>query len=290
MKRRAFFLHALSPIHAGTGQAVDIVDLPIARMRSTGIPIIPGSSIKGTLRDIKDEAVDGDEEKRGELRAIFGPEAGQVEHAGAIVIGDARLLCLPVRSFKGVFAWVTSPLLLTLASRDLTYEVEPPSVPQLNTSGARVLANSALIYNDHIYLEDLDLPVQPGGQAFTEWANLLCTRIFTQSGEAESFKKRFTLVDDETMAFLWETATQVDARNRIDEKGIVVDGALWYEESLPPETLLIGAVGADKDRAGLGLRADEILNRTFSDLKIIQVGGKATIGRGICRLLVELGV
>jgi CRISPR-associated protein Cmr4 len=51
MERRPYLLHALSPLHAGTGQAVDIVDLPIARMESTRIPLVPGSSIKGVLRD-----------------------------------------------------------------------------------------------------------------------------------------------------------------------------------------------------------------------------------------------
>lgn len=46
-----FLLQAVSPLHAGTGRSADIIDLPIARMRSTGIPFVPGSSLKGVLRD-----------------------------------------------------------------------------------------------------------------------------------------------------------------------------------------------------------------------------------------------
>ncbi|MCS7269380.1 MAG: RAMP superfamily CRISPR-associated protein, partial [Geminicoccaceae bacterium] len=53
MLTRPFLLHALSPLHAGTGQAAGIVDLPIARMKATGIPFVPGSSIKGVLRDVR---------------------------------------------------------------------------------------------------------------------------------------------------------------------------------------------------------------------------------------------
>lgn len=33
MKTRPFLLHALSPLHAGTGHAADVIDLPIARMK-----------------------------------------------------------------------------------------------------------------------------------------------------------------------------------------------------------------------------------------------------------------
>jgi CRISPR-associated protein Cmr4 len=51
MNTRPFLLHALSPLHAGTGHAADVINLPIARMKATGIPFAPGSSIKGVLRD-----------------------------------------------------------------------------------------------------------------------------------------------------------------------------------------------------------------------------------------------
>lgn len=51
--QRAFLLHALSPLHAGTGHSADVIDLPIARMKATGIPIAPSSSIEGKLRDAR---------------------------------------------------------------------------------------------------------------------------------------------------------------------------------------------------------------------------------------------
>src|SRR5262245_623604 len=106
MKTKPFLLHALSPLHAGVGHAADVIDLPIARMKATGIPFVPGSSIKGVLRDAR-QKLDPDK-----LFAIFGPPGDEADkHAGALVAGDARLLALPVRSFKGTFAWVSSPLL-----------------------------------------------------------------------------------------------------------------------------------------------------------------------------------
>jgi hypothetical protein len=47
MRSSPVLLHTLSPLHAGTGRAADIIDLPTARMKATGIPIVPGSFIKG---------------------------------------------------------------------------------------------------------------------------------------------------------------------------------------------------------------------------------------------------
>ena len=83
MKTQPFLLHALSPIHAGTGHAVDVIDLPIARQRATGIPFVPGSSLKGVLRE-RHRTTDPPDT----WRAIFGPDtANASDHAGALGAG-----------------------------------------------------------------------------------------------------------------------------------------------------------------------------------------------------------
>src|SRR6185503_12686922 len=66
MITRLTLIHAMSPLHPGTGQSVGAIDLPIARERPTGIPLIPGSSIKGALR-----ARSRDTQW---TRDVFGPE------------------------------------------------------------------------------------------------------------------------------------------------------------------------------------------------------------------------
>ena len=50
MKTKLLFLQAISPLHAGTGQGVGAIDLPIAREKATDIPMVPGSTLKGVLR------------------------------------------------------------------------------------------------------------------------------------------------------------------------------------------------------------------------------------------------
>ena len=287
MIRRSFLVHALSPLHAGTGQGVDVIDLPIARMSSTGIPIVPGSSIKGVLRDAS-------RLEPRDVQAVFGPDTSRAsENAGALVVGDARLLALPVRSFFGTFAWVTSPLLLVLASRDLAADGgRIPSVPAIEDGGAMVadLAKCVVVRNNRVYLDDLDPKVRASSEV-AAWEDLLAGRL-RSAGNADDeriFRGRFVVVHDELMTYLWETATQVDARNRLTDQGTVAAGALWYEESLPPETLLVGLIGAEESRMkDVEMRPREVLDGALSGAEVLQLGGKSTVGRGICRFHVEL--
>lgn len=287
-----FLLHALTPLHAGTGQSADIIDLPIARMRATGIPFVPGSSLKGVLRDACGVDNGGSLDKPT-VEAVFGPPTGEADrHAGAIVVGDARLLCLPVRSFRGTFAFVTSPLLLHLAARDLP---GVPAVPAVLGTQAVVPAGTRLCHKDgnvqRVWFEDVDLEAHESDQAVGAWADWLAARIVGdgQKDLSDAIRSRFAVVDDDTMTFLWETATQIDTRVAInDETRTVQDGALWIEESLPPETVLVGVVSADRRRDGQAGSPTDVLELMFRGLpesQSLQVGGKATVGRGVCRFL-----
>jgi CRISPR-associated protein Cmr4 len=277
MKTRPFLLHALSSLHAGTGHAADVIDLPTARMKATGIPFVPGSSVKGVLRDARR----GVDQERTE--AVFGPSDDPSAHAGALVVGDSRLLALPVRSFRGAFAWTTSPLLLILAKRDLGDAARNLGVPAISGRAARVTQQTACVHDGRLYLQDLDLPMQPAREV-TDWANLLAPLV--SPGE-DIFTKRLVIVDDDTMAFLWETATQVDARVRLDASTrTVAPGALWLEESLPPETVLMGLLAADRSRRrGVDMDPDRVLEFALPGEAILQFGGKATTGRGRCRIV-----
>jgi CRISPR-associated protein Cmr4 len=273
---RPFLIHALSPLHAGTGQSVDIIDLPIARLRSTGIPFLPGSSIKGVLRE---HHTQGEETPRG--RALFGPGTADAgDHAGALIVGDARLLAMPVRSFRGTFALVTSPLLLQLAQRDWS-KLAAIKLPAMVGRGALVSDTSINDSKGTVYLEDLDLKAAKHA-VVKQIAELIEPFV-----EVEGLARRLVIVDDETMTFLWETATQIDTRIRLDPTTrTVARGALWMEESLPAESLLIGVMGATNSRyEKQQMSAAEALHEVFNEVNILQFGGKATVGRGRCRVI-----
>src|SRR5262245_60857744 len=116
---RLYFIHAMSPLHAGVGTGLDAINLPVARERWTGYPYLPGSTVKGVLRDLA-ERLDGDHALAPrDIVGAFGPPT---EHAGdargGLVFSDASLLALPIRSLFGTFAWVTCPYVLGRLLRD----------------------------------------------------------------------------------------------------------------------------------------------------------------------------
>src|SRR5437868_8618257 len=163
MNAQLTFVHALSSLHAGTGQGVGVIDLPIAREKATGIPFLPGSSLKGSLRAHcnKKECTD-----------VFGPETLDISsdsnQASAAQFSDQRLLLLPVRSLAGTFAWVTSPFVLRRFARDLRdiSFTSPTSIPQPQAYNQCYIAgNTSKITitqgnNKKVVLEDLDLTPQ----------------------------------------------------------------------------------------------------------------------------------
>ncbi|NOZ30004.1 MAG: type III-B CRISPR module RAMP protein Cmr4 [Chloroflexi bacterium] len=283
MYAKLLFLHALSPIHAGTGQGVGVIDLPVAREKATGIPIVPGSSVKGVLRD----ACPDDKKV-----AIFGPDTGNADlHAGSAQFTDLRLLLLPVRSLKGTFAWVTSPLLLRrfLRDADNVRDAMPPDtapdVPNLETcfvSDESCEIDMAGDNGRRVILEDLELNAKESEEA-ARWAEWLGSQLFpSDSYWKGALKGRICIVHDDVLSFLLETATEIAARIRLKEKEKTVErGALWYEEALPAETVLSGLLLAAEVKAG----KDEVFSVVGDLVKSpVQVGGNATVGRGLCQM------
>ena len=280
MEAKLLLLQALSPLHAGTGQGVGVIDLPIAREKATGIPFLPGSSLKGVFRDACDTT------KR---TLIFGPDTGNAElHAGSVTFADARLLLLPVRSLRGVFAWVTSPLLLRRLKRD-TQDVTPLSfntqMPVNEDTCCVSDAGSGLTMNvgstQKVILEDLPLDFTPNADV-SAWAGWLGQNLFPKDVAAQNdLKSRLCVVSDDTLSFLLETATEISARIHIDDdKKTVANGQLWYEEALPTETVLVSLVVAATVKSN-PTEVFDTVNKISA--KTLQFGGKASVGRGLCK-------
>ena len=282
MNARLLFTHALSPLHAGTGQGVGVIDLPIAREKATGLPILPGSSVKGVLRDACEDACEDDTTRKN----VFGPDTQNAsDHAGSVQFSDQRLLLLPVRSLAGTFAWVTSPYVLQRLRRDAEAASvnELPEVPAPGEESCAVSETGCTIcVGDKVVLEDLDLSAEPNGLV-GQWATWLSEKVFSQDAEMTAMlTARLCVVRDDVLNFLLDTATEITARIRLqDDKKTVQKGGLWYEEALPTETVLVGLVVATHVKA-----APEVVFTTVGGLvtKPLQFGGKATVGRGLCRL------
>ncbi len=289
MKAKLIFVHALTPLHPGAGRGVGVIDLPITREVATGIPYLAGSSFKGVLRDHCAT------ESPNHCQNLFGPDTVNAnEHAGAVQFSDQRLLLLPVRSLAGTFAWVTSPFILRRFAREhervgLNSCPPLPDIPHEQT--AVVTKETKLIVRkSRIVLEDLELQ-KDKGQHVNEWAETLGKLIFPHDTEWQTFlKERLCLVHDDIFNFLLETATELIARIRMeDESKTVQKGGLWYEEALPAETILSGIIVAQQIKKNALKPADALQKIADLTADTLQFGGGATVGRGLCRLIVSGG-
>jgi CRISPR-associated protein Cmr4 len=102
METRILALFTRTPLHVGAGASVGATDQPIVRERHTRSPVIPGTSLKGVLADLWPAAGEG--KRTGDAIWLFGAEDAKAASAGALLIGEAKLLAFPVRSAKGAFA------------------------------------------------------------------------------------------------------------------------------------------------------------------------------------------
>ncbi|MBI1747851.1 MAG: type III-B CRISPR module RAMP protein Cmr4 [Acidobacteria bacterium] len=290
---KMYWLHGLTPLHVGAGRGMGYIDLPIMREKVTNWPLVPGSTVKGVLRDHFEN--NGVETRDNLLNSAFGraDQDGESANSGSLVFTDARLVCLPVRSFYGTFAWVTSPLALRRLQRDLSTvgiaeNLEVSADLDSQTIQLPQGIPSALKDADNkVYFEDLDFTVQEG--PINTWAEKISEWTFP--GDAtwqDEFKKRFAVIPNDSFDFLCETRTEVHARVRIDpEKKVVAKGALWYEEFLPAEVMLAGVVWCDRVFPRNGATPEQLMRAFCATELKLQIGGKATIGKGQVRCIFE---
>jgi CRISPR-associated protein Cmr4 len=291
------FLHCLSSLHAGTGQGLDDIDQPIAREAGTSLPYVPGSSIRGRLRD----------HFHGHpyLIDLFGPDSQNAsDHAGALTILPARLLLLPVAALAESFVYVTSPIalsrfvtLLNLASISTT---TAPAVPVMAADTALLSEPSlatTFLSSPHLLVHQLALPIvnqQDGTNAARAWANYIAERLFPGTDDVwrRLFIPRLAIVDDANFTFLAKYATEVTTHVKIDDQtGTAEDHKLWYQENLPAETVLVTLLSAQNSmrpnaqcEQGQPGHAKSLLD-TITEIRGIDMGGKTGSGHGVVRFL-----
>ena len=186
MQTRIFHLQNLSALHVGTGQGVGVVDLPIARAKATNLPIVAGSALKGVLRDELKEQKNLEDK---DIKTLFGPDNQQdIAHAGAIAFGDANLLILPIRSFAGTVAFATCPFILRQYKRDLGLAL---TVPNLTENKAVIANDSALLIDNKIGLEDLDIVAKNDSDA-QSWATKIAEQLYPETTlDYQDWRKEF---------------------------------------------------------------------------------------------------
>jgi len=285
----ALGLYTETTLHCGAEGGTGYVDLPVQRERHTYYPVIPGSTLKGVLRDeLKDLLPEADH------RAIFGSEEDKKKsfegNPGGASFGDGILAAFPIRSSGAPFHWVTCPFVLERVYRalGLAVEVAAPAKGQAWGSGEP----------EDVLLEEMRVAKAPltaffGGPG----SGLGHLQSLLPQDEAfrythEIFSHRLLIVSDGDFKELVETGTEVLTRIKLnfrgttqslDEKTLPPEdqgrpasdyaGNLFVEEVVPPETLFLSPLRA-------GALAGKLIE-ALGKRPVIRLGGDETIGRGV---------
>jgi len=272
-------LSALTPCHAGAGSSTGAIDLPIQREKHTNWPVIQSSGVKGAFRVLAETLWGG--ETHADVQALFGKGGNAAESGtqpGALSFTDARLLALPVRSSVAPFVWVGCPALVTRVARDLALIGRNGVSPSVEVPGDKALGFA--VTADTIVLEDLAL----SSGSLSQGTNVEEIMGYATGSLWSTIKARWLLVSDQHFQFLAENATEVQPRIALGPNKTTDDGGnLWYQEVLPPETLLYVLTFATAERKANGMAVSDVLQK-LDELKnpgYIQMGGDETLGRGI---------
>ncbi len=244
---------------------------------------------------LKPEAQQADELEIN-IVELFGPErenaqtqragngTGQAtsrpqDHAGALIIGDARLLLFPVRSLYGIFAYTTSYYALHRFMRDAQVSLKPPpdwklsELPErLTTAQALVTRESDVVPEDTLVLEEFSFQAEKN-TIVTEIADWLANNAFPQSLAnnipsqkeeannaspqkeqnnsyfASKLRRSLVILSDDDFRDFITYSTEVVTRISINsETKTASDQGLWTEENLPSDTLLYIPVYATQSR------------------------------------------
>lgn len=292
MKSTLLLYRTLTPLHIGVGQAAGVVDLPIMREKATNWPIIPGSSLKGVLRDkarakAAEKISEGDwahklaQADSGEdLKKVYGTINQQGGgFAGSLSVTDLRCLFFPVRSFSGTFAYVCSPLSIQRLMELYKLATGTDLVPGWTDDGlgdvCRLTTSSKLESNGIVILEDLDLNVDGGSRdRLDAVADKVASLI--SPDHPHRVVERIVQVPDTAFTFLTESATEIVTHVSLEmESKTAKDGFLRQDESVPAEAVfaglavnLTGSSDVEKEISGL-------------DNALLQLGGKASTGLGL---------
>lgn len=288
-KQAALFLYAISPVHMGAGQAIDVIDNPIQRERHTGHPCFAGSGIKGAVRH-SFEALGGD---GAHVDLLLGPDPGGAElHAGAVSFGDAQMVAMPVRSLKNSYVYATSAQCLARAQRLLMLAGVPVqwSIPPV-AEGDCLVCNPQLLMGDRLHLEAFAYNARMSEQ-LAAVADDLAAKALPPGDEYVFFRDKIRsdliVLSDTDLIYFSRHATLVEPHVRINPKtGAAQDRGLFYTENLPPESIMLAPLMASRTRTGK--RNDEEWSanavmqqiRALLNTQVLQIGGDATTGRGL---------
>jgi CRISPR-associated protein Cmr4 len=350
---KPLFLICETPLHAGSGSDLGIVDLPIQRERHTSFPKIEASSLKGALREAFEQKADrinfieennntqlskdnfmkrmdfhqkihiafgydsafekqiknqeeydnikNDLLKSGHqdlLKEIKKKFANNSEFSGSLAFSDARLLLFPVKSMRGVFAWITCSRILQKLKSDLSLceaaeyqklfdeidKVKDNDLVNVCYASTKVQFGKDQTQSKYVVLEEYAFKVQDINN-FTLGVEL---QKLLQGADPEfGIADRLVVLNDNDFKDFVNLSTEVITRTKIDNStGTVANGQLFTEEYLPAESILyslvLGSAEFSKEKSTFPTAASTL--EFFTEIPAyVQIGGNSTLGKGIVK-------
>jgi CRISPR-associated protein Cmr4 len=290
MRKEHYLLKVLTPLHIGAGQGLGHVDLPIVREAHTNFTYIPGTSLKGALRNLEINQVarargekpsqveerltknklDQKEEDILRLAKIFGvagegAEEGKEVGAGKVLFSDAFIVLFPVKSAKGIFSLTTCPYVINRFFELLGIDQRVEDVPEgkvkvLNTNGHKNLINNKLLLEEFVFEAE-------ESEELKKFVELVGTFV------GEKHKQRIVCVNDTDFMDFVSNYTEVRTHIKINlDTGTVEETALWTEEYVPAESVFAFS---------LVFLEEEI---SFTPPTTFHLGGDITTGKGFVKV------
>lgn len=268
------YFYLLSPLHTGgTSQEGNLVG--IARESHTDLPYVPSSTIRGRLRastandqrtvlwgnTIDDLKTGSETEANSSAVQTTGNSKPTNLVQGALWVGDASILWMPVPSLSHGVIWISCPLLLQRWGR---LSGNPRSVAEYSTS----LGNNKPVYLKDAILKASDLNV---------WEET-DRKKFIPEGSQDKIE-RVLVLPDQHCATLIQMSLWRQVKVRLDENKTVKDG-FRYEEAIPPDTLMYFPWGTTTQANGTAQTALESCRSLIRANSIMQIGGQESLGRG----------
>jgi CRISPR-associated protein Cmr4 len=289
MRKEHYLLKVLTPLHIGAGQGLGHVDLPIVREAHTNFPYIPGTSLKGALRNLEINQVarargekpsqveerltknkfDQKEEDILRLAKIFGvagegAEEGKEVGAGKVLFSDAFIVLFPVKSAKGVFSLTTCPYVINRFFELLGIDQRVKDVPE---GKAKVLSTKdhKNLINNKLLLEEFVFEVEES-EELKKFVELVGTFV------GEEKKQRIVCVNDTDFMDFVSNYTEVQTHIKINlDTGTADRGALWTEEYVPADSVFAFSL----------VFLEELV---FTPPTTFHLGGDITTGKGFVKV------
>lgn len=298
-----------TPLHVGSGTELGVVDMPIQREIHTGFPKVEASGIKGAFRN--DFSSSSEEDIKTCTNIFFGNENEDKDaHAGSLEFTDARILLFPVKSARGIFAWITCPFVINRFISDLS--INGINKIAIDDVGEKIkpLEDEAIILSENEsniilnYENDKYILLEEFGYRASNHKNIFDSLIENMKHEdsekkdkscanedyiVDKLSKDIVVVNDEAFSYFVNMSTEVNTRIKIGVNGVVKDGHLFTEEYVPEETIMYNFIDINDDSLKIYINDDSLKDEDIKSKwtgyldskKYLQLGGNSTLGKGI---------